>query len=418
MDAATRTEAAKLLMSAIFSEATSNETKAGMISMISFLKEAALVIEPELLSLRKKSKNLEETINQALVGMGSDQTGAILTGQLAVEPTPSLLRDLAAIGIAGTGAGPTATELLDHSDKEIRLAAARCLGYINYKESVPKLIKLLDEPSDFRLNWIAAESLGRIADKAALNALKRISKSHWYPAVRNAAVKAVKNINSSVVSSHYEINKDRFGYEFFCYKNLSAPVCKKIKLEKVKESAGTKLLIKHDEDKLQTLSYPSEIIGFDASDAEEQLAAGNVVEIRPDNMIEIRDPITQTPDVAMRTEHGWLVGSSRGEFGGELVYIADDKEAVMIFSDNIENIYRLGKRYIAIAGLCHMTLNDGMVYELKPAGDGKWDYKPWRTLPGAPSSSWLVETGEVLVNTAGGSILISDDGSMRMAPCR
>jgi hypothetical protein len=71
-----------------------------------------------------------------------------------------------------------------------------------------------------------------------------------------------------------------------------------------------------------------------------------------------------------------------------------------------------------VAGLAHLTMNNGVIYEVDEGRDGTWRSRAWRVLPGAPRSSWLVETGELLVNTvSGGSILISEDGSMRMAPC-
>ena len=112
-----------------------------------------------------------------------------------------------------------------------------------------------------------------------------------------------------------------------------------------------------------------------------------------------------------------MAGSSRGEWGGELVFIADDEDAVLILNENIEDMYKLGDQYIVVAGLAHMGSNHGTLYQLTKVGKS-WVYKPWRVLPGAPYSSWLVETGELLVNTVrGGSILVSEDGSMRMAEC-
>ena len=45
--------------------------------------------------------------------------------------------------------------------------------------------------------------------------------------------------------------------------------------------------------------------------------------------------------------------------------------------------------------------------------------KEWLMLPDAPDSSWLVKTGELLINTiGGGSILLAKNGMMRMAECK
>lgn len=417
MDDATRVETAKSLVGSLFSSSTSNKTKAGIIYMISFLKQSALVIESELISLKEKQPELEDAVNHALIGMSSKQAGAIFANKLNIEPSYLILRDLAEIGSAGIDAGPIVTGLLNHSDWNIRLAAARTLGFIKYKKSVPKLIAFLDQPSDVKLNWVAAESLGRIADKTAIDALTKTSSSHWHTAVREAVSKAIENIKSN---TGYQSRFHRFVSDFNGYSHFGVKACKEIVLKEIKEPADTKLSIKHAKEKLKTLLYPSEIVGFGAADKEEQLAADPdaVIEVRADNMIEKRSPIDQIPDIALRTENGWLAGSSRGEWGGELVYIADGEKPVTILDKNIKNIYKLGNRYIAVAGIAHMGLNTGIIYELTSTANGGWSYQSWRTLPGAPQSSWLVETGELLVNTfGGGSILISHNGSMRMAQC-
>lgn len=164
-----------------------------------------------------------------------------------------------------------------------------------------------------------------------------------------------------------------------------------------------------------------EIIGFGPS--EETIPARNgetqIIEVNPDNMIRHQTPTKQVPGVALRIEDGWLAGSDRGEWGGELVQIDGSGEAIVVIGDNIEDIYLLGEEYVAVAGLAHLGLNSGMLYRLELQHDGIWTASPWQSLPGAPDSSWPVETGEILVNTfGGGSLLVSANGSMRMATCK
>lgn len=419
MDVEPREEAAKLLGAAITSSATPNEAKAGMIYMISSLRESALIVEPDLIALREKQPDLQPAIDRALVRMNSKQAGTILANQLRIKPDFYVLIDLANSGPAGMDAGPVVTDLLNHSNLEIRLAAARALGYIKYQESVPNLIALLDEPLDVRLNWVAAESIGRIADASGFTALTETSRSHWHPAVRKSASKAIANIHSNA-ECQPRCQKTRIASDFFKYAHFKTRACKRITLKKVNEPAKTKLYKPQDEAKLKALTYPTEVIGYGASDEAEQLAADPdaIIIVRSYNIEEKRHPIDQVPDVALRTMHGWLAGSGRGEWGGEVVYIEDGEEPVKILTDNIEDIYKLGNRYIVVAGLAHLTMNSGVIYEVIPTSNGSWDSQLWRTLPGAPRSTWLVETGELLVNTiGGGSILISRDGSMRMAKC-
>ena len=141
--------------------------------------------------------------------------------------------------------------------------------------------------------------------------------------------------------------------------------------------------------------------------------------VNDQNIVEHRQEIKQVPSLALRVDGGWLAGSNRGEWGGELVYVADNGKSTQLLDTNIEDIYQLGDRYIATAGLAHLSMNNGMIYQLMQTEDGTWQAKEWLMLPGAPDSSWLVETGELLINTiGGGSILLAKNGTMRMAECK
>ena len=143
-----------------------------------------------------------------------------------------------------------------------------------------------------------------------------------------------------------------------------------------------------------------------------------VIVLKPDNVVQHRRPIKQEPSVALRVDGGWLAGSSRGEWGGELVFIADDGPAVVPLDENVLDIHGLGERTVVLTGLSHMGMNNGMVREVSRDASGHWTVRPWRALPGAPSQSWRVETGELLIDVyGGGTLLLHPDGSFRMAPC-
>ena len=102
-----------------------------------------------------------------------------------------------------------------------------------------------------------------------------------------------------------------------------------------------------------------------------------------------------------------------------MMFIGDDGVKQLVLDQNVEDIYRLGDKYVATTGLAHLTMNEGDLVELDRDQSGHWNSKIWKVLPGAPRASWLVEGGELLVKTVdGGTILISPDGGMRMATCR
>lgn len=144
-----------------------------------------------------------------------------------------------------------------------------------------------------------------------------------------------------------------------------------------------------------------------------------IIEVTPQNIVEHRKELTQIPAVALRVADGWIAGSNRGEWGGELVFISDSGDQQIIADTNVEDVHLLGDRVVAVTGLAHLGISEGDILQLSRSESGIWTSAPWRSLPGAPQSSTLVETGELLVNVAnGGSVLISDDGVMRMVPCK
>lgn len=140
-----------------------------------------------------------------------------------------------------------------------------------------------------------------------------------------------------------------------------------------------------------------------------------IIVVNDDNMVEHRRKISQTPQVGVRVPNGWLLGADRGEWGGELVFKEDNKEPYYILEENIGGLFKLGERFIAVTGLAHLTLNNGLIYEVKFM-DGKWRAEPWRALPGAPRNSGKLKSGEVMVATSGGGIVVlSESGHFRMA---
>lgn len=418
MDAESKKAAAELINQNLSNSELSPDTARGIIYLLSFIGEPAQITESKLLEMRTKDSSLTPVINQALIGMKSAHAAELFAAQLKKKPDDLVLNELANMGSAGHDAGDVVLSLLDNNSPSIRIAAAETLGAINYKEAVPKLIELLNDKSDVNLNGAAAESLGRLRDNSASAALENTAKNHWYPAVRKSAEKALQNLKSGAEypsekkNIYSESNIDGFG-------SYEVATCKKINLKETEESKETKLYKDYAEVRLKDLAYPSEVIGYGASDEEEQEAAnpGGIIEVNDDNMVEHRTPITQVPELGLRTERGWLVGSDRGEWGGELAYIEDGQSPQIILNENVEDIYKLGDRYVAVSGLAHLVANRGEIYAITPAKEG-WVATPWRALPGAPQSSWMVGTGELLVNTiGGGSILISPSGAMRVAEC-
>lgn len=398
---------------------SSDDIRLGALSIIGDLGKPASIIDSRLIALKEQQPQFTTAINKALVGIKSQFAVKVLVELLAETDDIYLLRDIAAFGPIAVDAGVAVTNLLTSKNSEAKILVVRTLGYIGYSPSIPYLIPLLNEPNDVVLNLVTAEALGRLNAKSALTELTIAADSHWYPPVRDQARKAVKLIKTG---QRYENKTDEnnFGYEYFNFQNFQLKACEKITLKTISERSEQKLYKSKSSEKLQSLTYNTVVLGYGADDEDAQKAVDPdaIIEVNANNIREIRHNIEQVPDLALRVKNGWLAGSNRGEWGGELVYIADNGASTIILDENIEDIYKLGDRYVAVTGLSHLGSNNGMIYHLIHDDTGQWRAEKWLKLPGAPHSSWFVETGELLINTSGGgSLLLSKHGLLRMATC-
>ena len=69
--------------------------------------------------------------------------------------------------------------------------------------------------------------------------------------------------------------------------------------------------------------------------------------------------VRRLPGVVLPVEDGWLMGSVRGEFGGELVSRTPDGTNIEVFADNIRDLFRVGDQTIALTGIAHMFVTAG-----------------------------------------------------------
>lgn len=417
-----RALAAPGLMSIAEDDTSSEQVAGGALRMIAALQADGFPLESRLLALRARKPLLIADVDEALVGIGSTQAGATFARRLRDAPDISLLRDLAKTGVAGNSAGPALLELLNHPDWDIRIGAARAIGYVEYAAGADALVPLLEEPGDVRLNWVAAQSLGSLRAPKATTALQRVAQTHWFPPVRDAARQALSGVGpSDGRSAEGERSDFTFAVAFYEYQATANELaaCKKTAISVLREPRESKLRIDNDAEQLAKMGYAATVLSYgEAEPVPQGAGAPKVIELTPNNIVEHRSTVSQVPSVALRVDGGWLAGSDRGEWGGELVFLGDDGVNQTILDENIKDIYRLGPRIVVVTGLAHLMMSKGMLYEITRSDVGKWKARRWRSLPGAPRTSGLVSSGELLVSTSNRvPILVSSDGAMRMAPC-
>ena len=350
---------------------------------------------------RDAPTELRAEAQRTLLAIGGPGTKGALEATLeSAEDKQLALRDIAALGDRGREAGPSIERLLASSEPEVRIAAARALGMIGYRTSGPSLVSALEDPDDWRLVYVAAEALGRLRDTEAREALEATRLGHWYPPVRDAAKAALRALEKKDALAS---SADRMSaFDFFDYQRAvqDYPPC---------ADAPHYPAVPARPETLDPAGQPA---------LAAQLSYIREVRYLGEKGLEIARRRT-IPDVGLRLEGGWLVGADQGEWGGELVFKPDSGTTeTMVLAKNMSALHVLNDgRIVAVTGLAHLVVDEGSLYTIACSSTQGCTAKRWKALPGAPQSSWLLETGELLVNTSGGSVLVGPDGMMKMATC-
>jgi hypothetical protein len=287
------------------------------------------------------------------------------------------IRDLARQGTLAKYAGPDLLKDLEGDDWDVRAAAARAIGYVGFEDATDALIPLLHHKEDWRLVYSAAESLGRLRARKALPALAAVSKEYWYPPAREAAKRAMASIRDSVVPASRSDETANYDDDFFDRGKTDSDWI--------------------TEKEARSLRFP--------------------VAVTPDDLMSIpvrmRGGRDEEKMRGVKVDDGYLVGSDRGEWGGEIAYVNRAGKARILTPLNTEAIYRTKAGIVAVTGLAHMTFNSGCLFRISKTAEGEWSASKWRVLPGAPRVSRLLKDGNLFISCHGGMVLISTDGRMR-----
>ncbi|NOY00642.1 MAG: HEAT repeat domain-containing protein [Verrucomicrobia bacterium] len=362
-----------------------------ILALGSFAKKshAAVPLLQEL--AREDPGSFESAVETAIMRMEAPEALGIHVKQLHEDPEILSFRAIASFGEHGKSVGSALVQYLNYKDWDVKIGAVAALGYIEYDQASPSLIEVLENKNDWRLVYVAAESLGRIGAKDSVRALTKVSLSHWYPPVRDVAKGVVEVIRSNAVYKPKNSSSNP-SMDFFDYVYAGRELGKPSAVENKRQSAKGSL----NEKELKKLVYEIETHYYGSE--------GKMIRKRK-----------QIPETGIKVEDGYLVGASRGEWGGELMFIDGNGAFTKILDDNIQGIYHTTSGIVVVAGIAHLSFNRGMLYKVIKKADGKWAAVKWRALPGVPRSSDLRENGDLFIGSPFGSVLVSPDGSIRMA---
>lgn len=342
------------------------------VRAIAALGAIGVSTEGELESLQRLQKDDDNMIRDAAL-----EARAFIRVGDSFERTLQI-RDLARQGTLAKHAGPDLVKDLEAEDWDVRAAAARAIGYIGFEDAIDVLLPLLGHNEDWRLVYSAAESLGRLRARKALPALAAVYKEYWYPPAREAANRATVSIRDSVVPTSGSSEETAYYDDEFFDRGKTGSDC-----ITEKEAGSLRFPVAVTRDDLVSISVRMR------GDRDEEKMRG----------VEVED--------------GYLVGSDRGEWGGETAYVDRAGKARILVPVNTEAIYKTRAGIVAVTGGAQMTFNSGCLFRISKTVDGDWSASKWRVLPGAPRFSRLLKDGNLFVSCHGGMVLIAPDGRMR-----
>ena len=331
------------------------------------------------------------------------------------EALTNLLRAVSNEGRDVYSVGPEIIKLLSSEKKEIRLTAIGVLGDIGYTPAIDDIANFLDDPRDIRANDKAAVVLAKLKSEDSIDLLNRTLGEHWYPPVKEQLKRSI----SFIKGESDRIVEERLALEIpFRYFRYDVR-CDEIYHTKIKEPEEIKI---YDKKILKDLTFKSEYTEYGLLEELPELKLENANEwfetkyehIEELGWVEVKKISSPELYMARRVDGGIFLGTNRGEFGGDLVFVDDHGNEQTVLKANIEDVYELDNQLLVVADFGHAR---GHIYRLENI-KGKWVAKEWRELPGAPFRSWLIDTNELFIGTGEGDVILSKNGDLRMAECK
>jgi HEAT repeat protein len=364
-------------------EGAPSKSRVRALSAISSIGRVAESTVPQLEVLRRhKDEQIREAATSAILGIGSKEAVPILTERLEKDTSADSivdnLRAISGLRERGKSAGPFIAKYLESEDWDVRVAAAKTIGYIGFLESADKLIPLLSRTDDWRLVYSAAESLGRMQVEGAVPFLRPVAANHWFSVVRQTAAQAITAIE--LRAPLRPDLSDVFYVEFNSHEST--------------QNRADRI----DLDDFDSIRFPASV--------------------EPDDLVpvpgkSVSNSGREEPRRGLKVKNGYLLPIDEGEWGGKLEFVEPSGTAVTVYPDNTSAIHRTPQGIYAISGIAHMIDNYGVILKLSATESGKWTVTKWRTLPGGPIFSRLLKDGSLFVSCYGGTVIVSPTGEMR-----
>jgi HEAT repeat protein len=281
------------------------------------------------------------------------------------------LLTVAAFGEHARTAGSPLMEFLASPNGEEVATAATALGYIGHLAAIPHIEQQLRSP-DWRVVYAAARSLGWLGAVDSVQTLERVASSHWLPEVRDQALMAVDALKGGE-------------------QRLARP-------PSFKEPNGALPLFSIGRSTLRS----------------QPMCSSRRWEW---NGIRFSRPTSSTRVLGLALGPGALVGSNRGEWGGDLTWKPVNGQVQLLHKHNVVAIQPADGGAIVLFGLDHMGLVDGYAVRVSRRGDDDWSLSEVARLPSTADALATIEPNLFAAWSESRVVVFSDQEIVGLAKC-
>jgi len=280
------------------------------------------------------------------------------------------LSQLSDFGSNAMDAGDLILPFLNAPNKTEQLYGVEALGLIGYEPAIAKIETLLESP-DWRLAYASVRALAQMKSKASISKIESAIYDHWLWELNSYAERAVSLLVRN--QPYSEVMADSWSLQFYKgFGNYNAPYDGNRECEwQVWTYRGEQITFETDRNRRNAIPFPD----------------------------------------------GELVGTDRGEFGGNLAWKSNDGSEVILVNDNTIGIFPIDDGFISIHGISHMTISYGFAVHIRRIEDGRFSAEEIARFPAAAYKVKQIEEGLFAANAGGRVLIFSKDGIEEAAYC-
>jgi hypothetical protein len=311
----------------------------------------------------------KSALNQATVAADCNPSGTAFE-RIPIQSFLCIL-NLVAFGEHARAAGTELIRFLGSPNGAEVATAVTALGYIGYDAAIPEIEQKLGSP-DWRVVYAAARSLGWLGAAGSIRELEQVASRHWLPEVRDEALTvtdALKGSERRMARPLSVEGRDGAPRLFFFERELlqSLPPCRSQRWE----WRGTRF----------------------------------------------SQPPTATRVSRLPLGAGELIGTDRGEFGGELRWKSAQGQEQSIIKDNVMAIVPTEGGAIVLFGLAHLGSAHGYAVRVSQRDDGGWSLSEAARLPGRADALATIGPRLFAAWSDGRVVVFSEQEIVGLATC-